>query len=64
MSFVELAESLGHEVDEASAEVLGRLENKSVALKYIRRLPKKVTKKAAPKKAAAKKTSPKKESEE
>ena len=64
MSFVELAESLGHEVDEASAEVLSRLENKSVALKYIRRLPKKATKKAAPKKAASKKSSPKKESEE
>jgi hypothetical protein len=64
MSFIELAESLGHEVDEASAEVLARLENKSVALKYIRRLPKKATKKAAPKKAAAKKTPSKKESEE
>ena len=64
MSFVELAESLGYEVDEASAEVLARLENKSVALKYIRRLPKKATKKAAPKKAAAKKTPSKKESEE
>ena len=64
MSFVELAESLGHEVDEASAEVLARLENKSVALKYIRRLPKKASKKAAPKKTAAKKASPKKESEE
>jgi len=50
MSFVELAESLGHEVDETSAEVLARLENKSVALKFIRRLPKKATKKAAPKK--------------
>ena len=64
MSFVELAESLGYEVDEASAEVLGKIENKSVALKYIRRLPKKATKKAAPKKAAAKKTPSKKESEE
>lgn len=59
MSFIELAESLGHEVDEASAEVLARLKNKSVALKYIRRLPKK---KATPKKA--KKATPKKESEE
>ena len=58
MSFVELAESLGYEVDEASAEVLARLENKSVALKYIRRLPKK---KATPKKA---KKATKKESEE
>ena len=58
MSFIELAESLGHEVDEASAEVLARLENKSVALKYIRRLPKK---KVTPKKA---KKSSKKESEE
>ena len=58
MSFVELAESLGHEVDEASAEVLGKIENKSVALKYIRRLPKK---KATPKKA---KKASKKESEE
>ena len=48
MSFIELAESLGHEVEEASAVVLARLENKSVALKYIRRLPKK---KATPKKA-------------
>ena len=64
MSFIELAESLGHEVDEASAEVLSKLENKSVALKYIRRLPKKASKKAAPKKTAAKKASPKKESEE
>ena len=64
MSFIELAESLGHEVDEASAEVLARLENKSVALKYIRRLPKKATKKATPKKTAAKKTPSKKESEE
>ena len=58
MSFIELAESLGHEVDEASAEVLARLENKSVALKYIRRLSKK---KATPKKA---KKATKKESEE
>ena len=58
MSFVELAESLGYEVDEASAEVLGKIENKSVALKYIRRLPKK---KATPKKA---KKASKKESEE
>ena len=58
MSFIELAESLGHEVDEASAEVLARLENKSVALKYIRRLPKK---KVTPKKA---KKASKKESEE
>ena len=58
MSFIELAESLGHEVDEASAEVLARLENKSVALKYIRRLSKK---KATPKKA---KKASKKESEE
>ena len=58
MSFIELAESLGHEVDEASAEVLARLENKSVALKYIRRLPKK---KATPKKT---KKATKKESEE
>jgi hypothetical protein len=64
MSFIELAESLGYEVDEPSAEVLARLENKSVALKYIRRLPKKASKKAAPKKTAAKKASPKKESEE
>ena len=64
MSFIELAESLGHEVDEASAEILARLENKSVALKYIRRLPKKATKKATPKKTAAKKTPSKKESEE
>ena len=58
MSFIELAESLGHEVDEASAEVLGKIENKSVALKYIRRLSKK---KATPKKA---KKATKKESEE
>ena len=58
MSFVELAESLGYEVDEASAEVLGKIENKSVALKYIRRLSKK---KATPKKA---KKASKKESEE
>tara|TARA_B100000508_G_C11395482_1_gene245586 strand:- start:283 stop:459 length:177 start_codon:yes stop_codon:yes gene_type:complete len=58
MSFIELAESLGHEVDEASAEILARLENKSVALKFIRRLPKK---KATPKKA---KKASKKESEE
>ena len=58
MSFIELAESLGHEVDEASAEILARLENKSVALKFIRRLPKK---KATPKKA---KKALKKESEE
>ena len=58
MSFIELAESLGYEVDEASAEVLGKIENKSVALKYIRRLSKK---KATPKKA---KKASKKESEE
>ena len=58
MSFIELAESLGYEVDEASAEVLGKIENKSVALKYIRRLSKK---KATPKKA---KKATKKESEE
>ena len=55
MSFIELAESLGHEVDEASAVVLARLENKSVALKYIRRLPKKAAKATPKKKAAAKK---------
>jgi len=55
MSFVELAESLGHEVDDFSAEILSGIENKSVALKYIRRLPKKVVKAAPKKKVAAKK---------
>ena len=55
MSFVELAESLGHEVDDASAEILSGIANKSVALKYIRRLPKKAVKAAPKKKAAAKK---------
>ena len=55
MGFVKLAESLGHEVDDASAEILSKIENKSVALKYIRRLPKKVAKPAPKKKAPAKK---------
>ena len=55
MSFVELAESLGHEVDDASAKTLTGIENKTVAMKYIRRLPKKVAKAAPKKKAAAKK---------
>ena len=55
MSFVELAESLGHEVDDVSAEILSGITNKSVALKYIRRLPKKAVKAAPKKKAAAKK---------
>ena len=60
MSFIELAESLGHEVDDFSKEILLAQHSKSQALKYMRRLPKKVAKpkKAAPKKAA------KKESEE
>ena len=48
--YVALAESLGYEVDDFSQ-----------ALKYMRRLPKKVAK---PKKAAPKKAAPKKESEE
>ena len=61
MSFVELAESLGHEVDDASAEILSNIINKSVALKYIRRLPKKVVKPAAKKKAPAKKVEAKEE---
>ena len=58
--YVALAESLGYEVDEASKEILLAQHSKSQALKYMRRLPKKVAKpkKAAPKKAA------KKESEE
>lgn len=55
MSFVELAESLGHEVDEASAKALTGIENKTVAMKYIRRLPKKAAKAAPKKKVAAKK---------
>ena len=55
MSFVELAESLGYEVDDSSAKILLGIENRSVALKYIRRLPKKVAKAAPKKKAAAKK---------
>ena len=61
MSFVELAESLGHEVDDSSAKALKRIENKTVAMKYIRRLPKKVAKAAPKKKAAAKKVEPKEE---
>ena len=58
--YVCLAESLGYEVDEVSKEILLAQHSKSQALKYMRRLPKKVAKpkKAAPKKAA------KKESEE
>ena len=58
--YVALAESLGYEVDEISKEILLAQHSKSQALKYMRRLPKKVAKpkKAAPKKAA------KKESEE
>jgi hypothetical protein len=58
--YVALAESLGYEVDDFSKEILLAQHSKSQALKYMRRLPKKVTKpkKAAPKKAA------KKESEE
>jgi|TARA_R100000655_G_scaffold1841_7_gene6919 Mg2+ and Co2+ transporter CorA len=58
--YVALAESLGYEVDEVSKEILLAQHSKSQALKYMRRLPKKVAKpkKAAPKKAA------KKESEE
>jgi hypothetical protein len=55
MSFVELAESLGHEVDDASAEILSGIANRTVAMKYIRRLPKKAAKAAPKKKAAAKK---------
>ena len=61
MSFLELAESLGHEVDDASAEILSGIANKSVALKYIRRLPKKVAKPAPKKKVPAKKVEPKEE---
>jgi len=58
--YVALAESLGYEVDDFSKEILLAQHSKSQALKYMRRLPKKVAKpkKAAPKKAA------KKESEE
>ena len=58
--YVALAESLGYKVDEVSKEILLAQHSKSQALKYMRRLPKKVAKpkKAAPKKAA------KKESEE
>jgi len=58
--YVALAESLGYEVDDSSKEILLAQHSKSQALKYMRRLPKKVAKpkKAAPKKAA------KKESEE
>lgn len=63
MSFVELAESLGHEVDDASAEILSGIANKSVALKYIRRLPKKVAKPAPKKKPPAKKVEAKVEEE-
>ena len=55
MSFVELAESLGHEVDDASAEILSGIANRTVAMKYIRRLPKKAAKAAPKKKVAAKK---------
>jgi len=55
MSFVELAESLGYEVDDSSAKILLGIKNRSVALKYIRRLPKKAVKTAPKKKAAAKK---------
>jgi|TARA_R100001460_G_scaffold87198_1_gene128599 hypothetical protein len=61
MSFVELAESLGHEVDDSSAKALKRIENKTVAMKYIRRLPKKVAKAAPKKKVATKKVEPKEE---
>ena len=59
--YVALAESLGYEVDEISKEILLAQHSKSQALKYMRRLPKKVAK---PKKAAPKKAAPKKESEE
>ena len=59
--YVALAESLGYEVDEDSKEILLAQNSKSQALKYMRRLPKKVAK---PKKAAPKKAAPKKESEE
>tara|TARA_R100001443_G_scaffold5194_3_gene13868 strand:- start:27 stop:215 length:189 start_codon:yes stop_codon:yes gene_type:complete len=59
--YVALAESLGYEVDEVSKEILLAQHSKSQALKYMRRLPKKVAK---PKKAAPKKAAPKKESEE
>jgi hypothetical protein len=64
--YVALAESLGYEVDDSSKEILLAQHSKSQALKYIRRLPKKVekAKKAAPKKSAPKKAAPKKESEE
>jgi len=55
MSFVELAESLGYEVDDSSAKILLGIENRSVALKYIRRLPKKAVKAAPKKKVATKK---------
>ena len=41
--------------DGVSAEILSGITNKSVALKYIRRLPKKAVKAAPKKKAAAKK---------
>ena len=43
--YVALAESLGYEVDEVSKEILLAQHSKSQALKYMRRLPKKVAKK-------------------
>lgn len=45
----------GYDLDDASMEILSKIESKSVALKYIKRFPKKVAKAAPKKKAPAKK---------
>ncbi len=45
----------GYDLDDASMEILSKIESKSVALKYIKRFPKKVAKPAPKKKAPAKK---------
>ncbi len=45
----------GYDLDDASMKILSKIESKSVALKYIKRFPKKVAKPAPKKKAPAKK---------
>ena len=45
----------GYDLDDASMEILSKIESKSVALKYIKRFPKKVVKAAPKKKEPAKK---------
>jgi len=58
-NYVSLAD--GYDLDDASMEILSKIESKSIALKYIKRFPKKVAKPAPKKKAPAKKVAAKEE---